>query len=119
LTSPISGTSGYAEKFMRSGVRDSQGRSLRDLDLTGRLFKYPCSYLIFSKAFDALPDEVRNYAWQRLWKILSGADKSEKFSHLGEEDRRAITEILGETKPGIPEYWREKPRASHSAEGEK
>ena len=105
LTAPLSGTSGYAEKFRRSGLRDGQGRSLRDLDLTGRLFKYPCSYLIYSKAFDGLPGEARDQVWQRLGKILSGEDKSEKFSHLGASDRRAIAEILCATKPGIPEDW--------------
>lgn len=105
LTAPISGTSGFAETFARSGVRDSQGRSLRDLDLSGRLFKYPCSYLIYSKSFDELPREMRDYVWQRLGKILSGEDKSEKFSHLSESDRQAIAEILRDTKPELAGSW--------------
>lgn len=105
LTAPIAGTSGYAEAFTRSGVRDEQGRSLRDLDLQQRLFKYPCSYLIGSPAFDGLPEEMRDYVWRRLWKILSGEDKSEKFAHLSEADRAAIVSILRATKDNLPEYW--------------
>lgn len=105
LTAPISGTSGYAEAFSRSGPRDSEGRSLRDLDLTQRLFKYPCSYLIGSAAFQGLPDEMKDYVWKRLWNVLSGDDKSAKFSHLSETDREAIVAILRATQQDLPEYW--------------
>ncbi len=46
---PVQGTSPFAENFAKDSPRDPQGRSLRDLDLTTRLFKYPCSYLIYSQ----------------------------------------------------------------------
>src|SRR5262249_36838062 len=55
LSSSISGTSGFAEDFQRRGMRDSSGRSLRDLDLQRRLFKYPLSYVVYSREFDNLP----------------------------------------------------------------
>lgn len=105
IIAPISGTSGYAEVFARTGPRDSKGRSLRDLDLTQRMFKYPCSYLIHSEAFDGLPQEARDHVWQKLWNVLSGADQSAEFTHLTAEDRQAITQIIQETKTGLPEYW--------------
>ena len=53
LTSRVRGTSGFAEKFAALGPADAQGRSLRQLDLDRRLLKYPCSYMIYSAAFDA------------------------------------------------------------------
>ena len=106
LTEPIKGTSGYAEQFAVAGPRDSHGRSLRDLDLTTRLFKYPCSYLIYSEAFDGLPVESRDYVWQRLFDILSGEDQSEKFAHLSKDDRKAILEILRATKTNLPDYYK-------------
>ena len=53
LTDPVAGTSDFAEEFAARGPFDEKGRSLREFDLTTRLFKYPCSYLIYSKAFDA------------------------------------------------------------------
>ncbi len=108
VQSPIKGTAGFAEQFVKQGPRDSQGRSLRDLDLQTRLFKYPCSYLIYSPAFDALPADVRDYALERIWKVLTGADSSADFAHLSPTDRTAIREILIATKPNLPDYWRAK-----------
>ena len=77
--------------------RDSKGRSLRDLDLKRRLLKYPCSYLIYSDSFNALPDPVLKRVKQRLIEVLTGEDRSEDFLHLSPEDRRSILEILRET----------------------
>ena len=70
LTDRIEGTSSFAADFAARGPRDSKGRSLRDFDLKTRLFRYPCSYLIYSRAFDSLPGEVKEYVYQRLWEIL-------------------------------------------------
>ena len=115
LTEPIKGTSGYAEQFAAVGPRDPQGRSLRDLDLTTRLLKYPCSYLIYSEAFDGLPVESREYVWQRLFDILSGQDQSEKFAHLSQDDRQAILDILRATKSGLPDYYTKPSEATTAA----
>src|SRR4029079_19163120 len=87
LTAPIQGTSGFAEGFAQLGPRDRQGRSLRDFDLTNRLFKYPCSYLIYSPSFAALPHEVKDYLFGRMREVLSGQDQSDKFTHLSAADR--------------------------------
>jgi len=72
LSSPVSGTSSFAREFAARGPRDNQGRSLRDLDLKTRLFKYPLSYLIYSEAFAALPRELRTAAWKRIDAALLG-----------------------------------------------
>lgn len=101
----IQGTSQFATEFTQRGPRDSQGRSLRDFDLTHRLFRYPCSYLIYSRSFDALPDEARKRVFHRLWEVLTGVDQSKEFAHLSPGDRTAIFEILRETKPNLPDYW--------------
>jgi len=106
LTDAVKGTSPFAEEFMKRGPRDRRGRSLRDLDLKHRLFVYPCSYVIYSEAFDALPPPVRDYVLRRLWEVLTGADRSKDFAHLSSEDRRAILEILSETKANLPGYWK-------------
>ena len=96
------GTSGFAERFGALGPRDHKGRSLRDLDLQHRLFRYPCSYMIYSEAFDALPQTARNAVFSRLLEVLSGEDTSAKYTHLSPSDRLAILEILRETKKGLP-----------------
>jgi hypothetical protein len=99
LTSPVSGTSTFADDFAARGPSDSKGRSLRQFDLETRLFRYRCSYLIYSSAFDALPAPVGHYVRKRILGVLRGEDDSDKFKHLSADERQAILEILSETKP--------------------
>ena len=68
----LQGSSGFAERFSGEGPRDSKGRSLRQLDLHERLLRYPCSYMIYSAAFDALPPSAKDAVYRRLWEVLSG-----------------------------------------------
>ncbi len=112
LTDPLKGTSGFAEEFVQRGPRDHRGRSLRQFDLKRRLFAYPCSYVIYSEAFDALPPPVKDYVLRRLWEVLRGKDTSKEFAHLSAEDRQAITEILRATKTDLPDYWKSAATAS-------
>ena len=106
LSDAITGTSGFAEEFVQRGPRDPRGRSLRQLDLRRSLFTYPCSYLIYSQAFDALAPPVQKHVYRGLWDVLTGKDQSEQFAHLSAGDRRAIREILRETKTDLPTYWK-------------
>jgi hypothetical protein len=105
LTEPITGTSSFAADHAKGTPRDSKGRSLYDLDLKQRLFAYPCSYLIYSEAFDRLPAPVLDRVWAELWEILNGREVSREFPHLTPEDRESILEILLETKSGLPASW--------------
>jgi hypothetical protein len=106
LPSPVKGSSGFAESFVKRGPRDSKGRSLRDFDLTRRVFKYPCSYMIYGEAFDALPAVAKDAVYARLWEVLSGSDKDQRYARLSATDRTAIVEILRETKKDLPAYFR-------------
>jgi hypothetical protein len=106
LTDKVTGTSGFSEEFTARGLRDSQGRSLRDFDLRTRIFKYPCSYLIYSEHFDNLPTPARDYVLHRLFEVLSGHEQGAEFASLSAGDRRAILEILVATKPNLPEEWK-------------
>lgn len=101
LEGPIEGSSKFTEQFQTrpDEPRDEQGRSLRDLDLKTRMFKYPCSYLIYTPAFDALPPMMADYVQNRLSEILTGEETPEGYERLSSEDRRAIREILDATKP--------------------
>ena len=105
LANKIAGTSGFTEKFSAEGPHDKLGRSLRQLDLEHHLMKYPCSYMIYSEAFDGLPIEAKNAAYERLWRILSGGEKDPKYARLTFADRQAIVGILRETKNGLPDYF--------------
>ena len=81
-SAPVKGVSTFTETFPQRGPRDPQGRSLRDFDLKTRLFRYPLSYMIYSAAFDGMPDKVRERVYQRLYEILSGKDTSKTFASL-------------------------------------
>ena len=50
---------------------------------------------------------MRDHLCQRLWDILNGKDANPDFAAIPEEDRKAILEILRDTKPNLPAYWRE------------
>jgi hypothetical protein len=92
LTAPIQGTSNFAAEFAAQGP-------LREFDLKTRFFRYPLSYLIYSKPFDALPQPVKTFVYRRIREVLTGTDKSPSFAHLSAADRTALLEILRKTKP--------------------
>lgn len=99
----IQSSSGFAERFSSAGPRDSKGRSLHELDLGRRLLKYPCSYMIYSPAFDALPPAIKEPIFERMWQVLSGEDKAPRYrAALTFADRAAIVEILRDTKKDLP-----------------
>jgi hypothetical protein len=100
--SGVSGTSGFAESFTRRGPRDANGRSLRDFDLKQRLFAHPCSYMIYSEAFEQLPPAAKRAIYARLWDVLSGDVRTPKYARLSAGDRSRIVEILRATKTDLP-----------------
>ena len=108
LPGPVRGSSGFDAVFAAKGPRDGRGRSLRDFDLRhGRVFRYPCSYLIYSPAFEDLPEAARAGVYTRLWEVLSGRDSGASYAHLSAADRLAIVDILRATKKDLPAYFRQ------------
>jgi hypothetical protein len=106
LADRVRGQSGFAGHFSASGPRDRKGRSLTELDLNRRLLKYPCSFLIYSPAFDALPPRAKNPIYQRLWDVLSGTEREARYhTALSRADRQAIVEILRDTRRDLPPYF--------------
>lgn len=102
LTGAVRGNSTFASVFAKTGPRDRRGRSLRDFDLDRRLFRYPFSYMVYTEAFDALPPAVRETVYLRVLHILSGRETDPRYRVLTAADRRAIAEILRDTKTGLP-----------------
>jgi hypothetical protein len=101
MSSPVRGTLGFKEKFAARCPFDRKGRSLRQFDLERRMMRYPCSYMIYSAAFDGLPMEAKDAIYQRMWQVLSSDNR-----RLSIEDRRAVVEILRDTKKDLPSYFR-------------
>jgi hypothetical protein len=110
LPGRVRGTSGFAEHFSASGPRDRNGRSLRELDLGRRLLRYPCSYMIYAEAFDGLPAEAKEAIYARMWQVLSGQDRSQRYARLSRSDRQAVVEILRDTKKELPDYFQREAR---------
>ncbi len=99
LTAPVQGTTDFIKKFAVGMPADHTGRSLGEFDLKTRLFKYPCSPLIYSKTFDQLPTVTRTQLLQRVLHILSKPDDREVSCPLSDASRAAILQILLDTKP--------------------
>jgi hypothetical protein len=105
LAAPMRSTAGFPEAFAARGPADSRGRSLRQMDLTRRMMRYPASYMIYNEAFDALPAAAKEQVYARMWEILSGRERGSKFARLTLADRQAVVEILRETKKDLPPYF--------------
>ena len=102
LTAPVKGTSGFAEQYSARGPRDTQRRSLYELDLNRRLFRYRFSPLIYSEQFAGLPREVRAYVYRRIADVLTGRERAAEFAPVTDVERAAILGILRETVPDLP-----------------
>lgn len=105
LTSAIKGSSSFKTEFEKLGPFDEANRSLRQFDLERRMFKFPCSYLIYSSSFDALPQPILDYVLDRLHTILKNdSNGTGDFAYLDRSDRLAIFEILTATKPAFGKW---------------
>jgi hypothetical protein len=107
FAAPIAGTSKFTAEFSAQGLKDQQGRSLRDFDLQTRMFRYPCSYLIYSEAFDALPPLALESLYRKLWLVLTGQAQDKAFASILPADRKAVLEILRSTKKHLPAYFQQ------------
>ena len=95
----------FASAYAKTRKPDARGRSLRDLDLQTRLFRYRCSPLIYSQGFATLPRELRDIVLLRLSSGLRAFPPSPSFGHLADAERVAIHEILTQTMPDLPAGW--------------
>jgi hypothetical protein len=119
FASRISGSQAFVEDFTARGPRDGAGRSLRDLDLTRRLFRYPLSYLIYTENFATLPAYAKDYVYRRLAAYLEGEEIFAGNSRYSLDDRRAALEILAATEPEFVPYLapsRRSPAVDHAKE---
>jgi len=99
---PLTPRPGFAARLERTTPKDRQGRSFGQLLLTSRMLRYPCSYMVYSEAFDGLPAVVKTAVYSRMIGTLSESDATAPRLRLSAEDRRAILEILKDTKPDFP-----------------
>lgn len=101
LTAPVAGTSRFAHEYSSREPSDAHGRSLYELDLTRRLYRYRFSPLIYSEQFDGLPPEVHRYILRRVNDVLTGRERNAEFASITDAERRALREILRDTLPSF------------------
>jgi hypothetical protein len=101
-TVPLTPLRGFAQRLERSTPKDRLGRSFGQLSLENRLLQYPCSYMVYSEAFDGLPTAVKQAVYRRMLATLSGNEAPGARLRLNTDDRRAILEILRDTKADFP-----------------
>jgi hypothetical protein len=90
---------GLAEYLAARTPHDRKGRSLGQFDLEQRLMRYPCSYMIYSPAFDGLPPAIKQAVYRRMHSILTGTVRDSRYAHLSPVSRDAVLDILRDTKP--------------------
>src|SRR5262249_61651050 len=87
---PLTPRRGFADRLKAGAPKDRRGRSCGELDLVNRLFRYPCSYMVYSEAFDGLPPPVKDAVYRRMRDILLGRDTRAAYARLTATDRRAV-----------------------------
>jgi hypothetical protein len=98
LKDRVKGGSGFSERFSDLAPGGVSG-SLRELDLQTRVFRYPLSYMVYSEAFDALPEYARDYVSARIVEVLRGRDSTGLSAAMAPTDRDAVMSVLTETSP--------------------
>lgn len=102
---PLVPLPGFAAHLEAAAPKDHLGRSFGQLDLDRRLMRYPCSFMVYTDAFVGLPEEVRQAVYRHMLERLSADDTRSVpgvQAPLTLADRRAVLEILRDTKPDFP-----------------
>lgn len=99
----VEGALEFQSAFESGSRKNSENRSLRDFRLYERLFKYRCSYVIYSDVFGHLPKVLKSSVLNRLAEILTSDSVDPAYAYLSESERERIFRILSETDvPGWP-----------------
>ena len=96
----------FATTFHQRGPQDSKGRSLYQLRMNRRMFRYPFSYIVYTDAFNELPQEALDYIWPEIERILDPSFRHEDYPYLSRREKSAVKEILMETHPMAVKYWK-------------
>ncbi len=94
----IEGDAAFPMAFSKRVPRTTDGRSLKDLQLLTRLFKYRCSYMVYSLTFRSLTAPLKQTVLARMKAVLTGQELTGVFDYLGARERQSISRILDETR---------------------
>lgn len=101
----VDGNPDFQAAFLRNRREAAGGpvgrRSLKDFQLLTRLFKYRCSYTVYSRAFDLMDPLLKREVWAQLRHAL--LEEDELSSHLPAAEKAQIWDILRQTKADMPQ----------------
>lgn len=95
LEDRIIGDPAFARAYLAESPKDPRGRSLAELRLMGRLFRWSFSPMVYSASFASLPASIHAKVRARVEAAL--ASNAPRYKHLTDEDRRVLPEILAGT----------------------
>lgn len=101
----IEGDAKFKADFLRNR-RPVDGAALKDLDLKTRLFRYRCSYMVYSPVFSGLPPPLKERVYRQLGDALDTTRTEETADHpLPVAEKRVVRRILRETLSDLPDGW--------------
>jgi hypothetical protein len=93
----VEGDPEFQERFQALVPKTADGKSLADFELNGRLFKYRCSYMIYSEAFCQLPEPVKRRVIAGLKQVFNSPTTDDDYPDMKISERRKTALILNET----------------------
>ncbi|WP_386820319.1 hypothetical protein [Luteolibacter algae] len=91
------GDPAFQRAFVSRFPKTSDGETLAEFRLYGRIFKNRCSYMVYSDAFRGLPLAVKALVLGKMKKIVANDDPD--FDWISGSELRRIDSILSETLP--------------------
>jgi len=101
----VVGDPAYKTDFLRTRRADTRGAALKDFDLQTHLFRYRCSYMIYSAAFTGMPPEIKQRVYHRIWQALDLARPDPEYAYLPPVEKQNIRAILRATLKDLPAGW--------------
>ena len=104
-TGGVDGDAAFKADFVKAARALPGGASLREFDLRTRLFKYRCSYMIYSPEFAGLPARMKQQIYLHLRAALSVEKPMKEYAYLPVAEKQAIRAILKGTLTDLPAGW--------------
>jgi len=101
----VEGDAAFRTDFVRGGRVSGNGATLREFDLRTRLFRYRCSYMIYSPEFVGLPAKMKQHIYLKLREALSTEKPAKDYAYLPAAEKSAIRTILKATLQDLPSGW--------------
>ena len=93
----IKGDPAFVRDFTENRRTDSTGASLKAFDLTSRMFRHRCSYMVYSPLLDSLP--IKDTVFELLKDALES--RNDLAAHIPAEEKKTIQSILVATHPAF------------------